>query len=162
MKTLFMLFLLKALTVTSVSGLGSDYPNDQPIGGTSAWPVGVKELVNTTNRVHGFFVNAEDFFFFSGRATSFTTFLRDYAKIQDVEKHRLILHEGIGSVKSPWGKESKPCDWKLHAAPAAWLKRDSKAEGFILEVHFWIGGRISLDEIVIPQNVEVTRAIEGK
>jgi hypothetical protein len=66
-------------------GLGADYQNGQPVGGTSSWPEGLKELVNKTNRVHGYFVNAEDLFFFSGSATNFSEFLHDYAKIQGLK-----------------------------------------------------------------------------
>lgn len=137
-------------------GLGSDYQNDQPVGGTSAWSEGLLKLVNTTNRVHGFFVNAEDVFFFLGSATNFSGFLRDYSKLQDIEKHQLILHEGQGEAKSPWGKAGKPCDWKLYACPKAWLARDGKTNGFVLEVHFWTGGKIALDQVIIPENVELS------
>ncbi len=135
-------------------GLGSDYQNDQPVGGTSAWPQGLKELVNTTNRVHGFFVNAEDVFLYSGPATNFSAFLRDYSKVQGIEQHLLVLHPGNGEAKSPWGKVSKPFDWKLYAGPRAWLARDGRTNGFVLEVHFWTGGKIALDQVVIPENVE--------
>src|SRR5207249_6119341 len=95
-------------------GLGADYRNDMPVRSTGHWPAGMTDLVNITNRVHGFFVNDSDVFFFSGSATNFSAFLQDYSKIQGtVDKHRLILHEGLGEAKSPWGKTGKPCDWKL-------------------------------------------------
>ena len=139
-------------------GLGSDYPNDRPVGGTTTWPAGLKELVNITNRVHGFFVNAEDIFFFSGSATNFSDFLRSYSKIEGVENHQLILHDGIGEAKSPWDKTGKPCDWKLYAAPKSWLTADAKQKGFILEVHFWMKGKIALEQVVIPNNVEFAGA----
>lgn len=138
------------------SGLGADYQSDQPVGGTSAWPEGLKQLVNRTNRVHGFFVNAEDVFFFSGTATNFTEFLQSYAKISGVEQHRMILHEGIGVAKSPWSTNGLPCDWKLDACPKAWLTQNAKEESFILEVHFWTGGNITLDQLAVPLNVEIT------
>jgi hypothetical protein len=137
-------------------GLGSDYQNGQPVGGTSAWPEGLKELVNITNRTHGFLVNAEDVFFFSGNAANFSTFLRDYSKLQGIEKHRLLLHQGEGEAKSPWGKTGKACDWKLSACPNAWLARDGRTNGFVLEVHFWTGGKIVLDQVIVPNNVELS------
>ena len=40
-------------------------------------------------------------FFFSGSATNFSDFLRSYSKIEGVENHQLILHDGIGEAKSP-------------------------------------------------------------
>lgn len=144
------------LTTSNVLGLGSDYRNDEPVGGTSAWPEGLKQLVNTTNRVHGFFVNAEDIIFFSGNATNLTEFIGDYSKIQGVEKHQLILHDGAGEAKSPWRTNGQPCDWKLYACPKSWLVQDAKAKSFVLEVHFWTGGKIALDQLTIPKNVEIT------
>jgi len=150
---IFML-LLGGFVTLRVFGLGSDYPNGQPVGGTSAWPKGVKELVDTTNRVHGFFVNAEDVFFFAGSATNFAEFLNGYSKTQGVEKHRLVLHEGVGEAKSPWSTNGQTCDWKLYACPKSWLSQDAKDKSFVLEVHFWTGGKIALDRIAIPKNIE--------
>jgi hypothetical protein len=163
-----------ALVSLKVFGLGSDYRNGEPVGGTSAWPAGLKELVNTTNRVHGFFVNEEDIFFFSGNATNLTAFLGDYSKIQGVEKHQLILHEGTGEAKSPWEKSGRPCDWKLYGCPKGWLnvgKMSSQGTNsveamrtaasdtnFVLEVHFWTGGKIALGQLIIPKNIEVAKA----
>jgi len=134
--------------------LGSDYRNDQPVGGTTAWPKGVSELVNTTNRVHGFFVNAEDIFFFAGSVTNFNEFLAGYSKIAGIEKHCVVLHEGVGEARSPWSTNGPACDWKLYACPKSWLTMDPKQKSFVLEIHFWTGGKIALDEIAIPKDVE--------
>ena len=179
-------------------GLGMDYPNDRPVNNNPSWPKGMAKLVNTTNRVHGFFVNAEDIFFFSGSATNLTAFLADYSQMQGVEKHRLILHEGVGEAKSPWEKTGRACDWKLYGCPKGWLNLatlDSHATNslelaqqanqgtnyghvfvgtngaikiigsqgaiqdtnYVLEVHFWTGGKITLDQVNIPQNVEIQK-----
>lgn len=157
----FLVTCATLLVAWSALGLGSDYRNDQPVGGTSAWPAGLKELVNTTNRVHGFFVNAEDIFFFSGSVTNLTEFLRGYSKIQGIEKHQLILHEGVGEAKSPWSTNSAPCDWKLRACPKSWSTGAADEKAFILEVHFWTGGKIALDRASIPKNVAVTNVSDS-
>jgi len=93
-------------------GLGSDYQNGQPAN-NPLWPPGLAGLVNQSNRVHGFFVNAQDIFFFSGAATNFSDSLRAYSKLEGVAAHRLVLHEGAGEAKSPWGSGGQPCDWEL-------------------------------------------------
>src|SRR5215469_4322524 len=100
--------------------LGSDYPADRAVTGPTNWPPGMGTLVNATNRVWGFFVNAEDIFFFSGGASQLTTFLRDYARLEGIESHRLVLHDGVGEAKSPWEKTGRPCDWKLYTCPKSW------------------------------------------
>jgi hypothetical protein len=153
--------------------LGSDYPNDKPVTGSTNWPNGLERLVNATNRVHGYFVNAEDIFFFSGNAPALTAFLRDYSRLPGVDSHRLILHDGTGAAKSPWEKTGRVCDWKLYACPKGWhnvaalsksgtnsveaLRTAAKEPGYVVEVHFWTGRHIALDQIDIPKNVVVQK-----
>jgi hypothetical protein len=157
----------------STFALGSDYANDRPVMGSTKWPGGLDKLINITNRVHGFFVNAEDIFFYTGSAPEFTAFLRDYSRLEGIESRRLILHGGLGEAKSPWEKSGRPCDWKLYACPKGWhniavlsksgtnsvevLQKAAKEPGYIVEVHFWSGGRIALEQVDIPKNVEVKR-----
>jgi len=136
-------------------GLGSDHPNDRPAHG-DAWPQGMTKLVNITNRVHGFFVDAEDVFFFSGSAADLTAFLRDYSQIKGIEKHCLILHAGVVEAKSPWAQTGPPCDWMLDGCPQ-WYRKAARVPGYVLEVDFWTGGRIDLNKVTIPENVEVKK-----
>lgn len=153
--------------------LGSDYPADRPVNGSTNWPAGVNTLINVTNRIWGFFLNAEDAFFFSGRAAQLTAFLRNYSRVEGIEGHRLVLHDGVGEAKSPWEKTGRPCDWKLDMCPKWWRNPDlllkqrtnsvrtlhqaAKELGYVVEVHFWTGGRIALNEIDIPKNVVVQK-----
>ena len=160
-----------AIAALNAFGLGSDYPDHQPVGGTSGWPSGMTALVNTTNRVHGFFVNAEDVFFFSGTATNMSEFLLAYSRLQGVEKHCLILHDGTGDAKSSWSTNGQACDWKLYGCPKGWhnigtppdpssagvLKKAASKSDYILEIHFWTGGPIALDKVSVPKNVEVRK-----
>ena len=153
------------LAARNVFGLGGDYSNGQTVS-QPAWPDGMKDLANYKNRVAGLFVNAEDIFFFSGTALEFNAFLADYAKIRGIEKHRLTLHEGPGETGSLAGGNRRPCDWKLHGRPGprrlgADLKRMSRAPDYDLEVHLWTGGKISRDQVVIPENVEAGNARAG-
>ena len=162
-------FCLFTIAAMDVFGLGSDYPENQPVGGSSGWPGGMTALVNTTNRMHGYFVNAEDVFYFSGTATNLSEFLLAYSRLSGVEKHCLILHNGTGDAKSPWSTNGQACDWKLYGCPKSWLnpgtlpvpssaevlKKAASESGYILEVHFWTGGRLALDQVSIPKNVEV-------
>ena len=149
------------LAARNVFGLGGDYPNGRAVNDPS-WPAGMKDLANSTNRIGGLFVNADDVFFFSGTVTNLNSFLADYATVQPVEKHRLILHEGAGEAYSLGGGNKRPCDWKLDGCPRAWLgsRNDgipitAKDTNYVLEVRFWTGGKIAVDKLAIPENVEV-------
>jgi hypothetical protein len=133
----------------------------------------MESLINVMNRVYGASDNAEDFFFYSGTATDFTAFLRDYSAIQAIEKHRLILHDGVGEAKLFYDKKGLPCDWELYGCPRSWLKAGAlmrqgtnsletvraagKDTNYVLEIHLWIGGHVALSQLTIPQNVEVSK-----
>jgi hypothetical protein len=146
----------------NVFGLGGDYPNSQPVN-QPAWPAGMRDLANAQSRIGGMFVSGEDSFFYSGTAAELNVFLEGYAKIQDIERHRLILHRGAGVTDSMIGGNRRPCDWKLQGRPGAsssGLLRGiaSQEPRYVLEVHFWTEGRLALDEVVIPKNIEVRNA----
>lgn len=81
-------------------GLGSDYDVDRPVNLHKA-PSGVNELINNRNRVHGFFVNGDDRFFFAGDSSAFASFFQQYAELKGIAGHRLIIHPGKGVAKSP-------------------------------------------------------------
>ena len=90
-----------------------------------------------------------------------TAFLDGYSQLKGVESWRLILHDGIGEAKSPWAKTGRACDWKLYACLKGWhnigvllkqgtnsvevIQKAGKEPGYVVEVHFWTGGRIALE-----------------
>ncbi len=161
------------MATVNAFGLGADYPAGQRVYGSDAWPKGMDRLVNATNRVHGFFVNAEDVFFFAGTATNLSAFLLEYSQLQGVEKHCLILHPGRGEAKSPWDKTGQPCDWKLDGCPKSWrtlgtlsgtnsveqMQKAASDPGYLLEVHLWTDSRIELDQVAIPKNITVEKEV---
>lgn len=160
-------------TASDAFAYGFNYPADRPVTGWTNWLAGMGTLVNATNRVWGFCVNAADIFFFSGGASQLSTFLQDYSHLEGIESHRLVLHDGVGEAKSPWEKTGRSCDWKLYMCPKNWhnmdvllkqrtnsvevLQRAAKESGYVVEVHFWTGGRIKLDQVDIPRNVAVQK-----
>ena len=145
------------LMARNPAGPGDDPATDRPVN-ESFWPDGLKELVNMKNCIGGMFVNGDDLFFYAGTTREFSVFLADYAKIQGIEKHRLILHRGASEAGLLSGGKRWPCDWKLLGRPGASLSGAGAGPDCVLEIHFWTGGRIPLDEVVIPENVEVVTA----
>ena len=193
----FIICSLLSFEAAKVLANGLDYPPNT--WSSPSWPPGVAALVGSTNWVHGYGLNAEDFFFFAGSAKDFTSFLDAYSKIPGVEKHVLILHDGTGEARSPWGKSGRPCDWELFGCPKRWrdllvlasqatnstqfvqkasqgadygqvwigtngqvkaiegLQKPVQDTNYVLEVHFWTGGKITLDQVSIPKNVEISK-----
>ena len=147
---------------TQAFGWGSDYPGDHPVAPQPGWPAGLDKLVNSTNRIHGFFVNADDFFFYAGDTEGFASFLTQYAALSGIEAHKLHIHPGAGRAKSPWDKgEGQPCDWMLELSTRGW--RDGKApapgkpDARIVELHVWASGQVDPKAITVPKTVQVIR-----
>jgi len=158
LRLILIVIALSLITGTrSTFALGADHPK-QAVSATS-WPKGMSNLVNPTERIHGYFVNAHDVFFFAGDQERFDQFLRDYAKIDGVVSHKIVIHSGLGRAKSPWQKdEGLRCDWMIDGCPSSWKRGEPTAEGYILEVHFWEDGRIKLEKGRVPEGVTVERA----
>jgi hypothetical protein len=167
-KALLILVLVLACSI-QVFGLGSDHPLNQPVNLDKA-PSGVNELINNTNRVHGFFVNADDRFFFAGDSSTFAAFLKQYAALKDIAGHRLIIHKEKGLAKSPWDDGGgEPCDWMLDVTPVSWREghadkvfRDKNGsppkEGekdYLVELHVWTKGNVNIKKITVPKGILV-------
>jgi hypothetical protein len=142
------------IAAAHASAYGKDIPKGTRVGqhpgALPRWPRGLSELVNTTNRVWGYWLNSETVFFFSGGQSELKAFLRDYSQLEGINRGRLVLHDGVGEAKSPWEKSGRPCDWKLYMSEGI--------DRIVVEVHFWTDGRIALAQLDIPKNVVVERA----
>ena len=146
-----------------------DYPNDQPVGGTAAWPEGLKELVNQPWRVHGFLVNWEDYFFFAGDTNRLNRFLQDYSKLPKT-RLEVALHTGALEVKSPW--DQKPRDitanWQIYATPYDSEQIKNAKNGkvppgpFICRLDIWISEQIDLNKLNVPNAIEVVSGSDAK
>ena len=138
--------------------LGSDHPKDRPVGESSLWPKGLSSLANATNRVGGFFVNAEDVFFFAGGAEEFGRFLQGYSEINGIVAHKLVVHAEKGVAKSPWDKgPGVPCNWKLVGYPESWHTGDASKKGYVLEAHVYLGDNPGLEKVPVPKSITVVR-----
>jgi hypothetical protein len=140
-------FCLAAAFVLAASafawGLGADH-GTRPVGGSDNWPPGLRELVNTDRRVHGYFVNWEDVFYFAGDTDALNAFLGSCARLPGTQV-RVVLHPGKADVRSPWDKGPRDvaADWKLYASAFAKEQvRAAHTDGvpFQVRVDVWLGG----------------------
>ncbi len=159
-----------ALLVREAFGLGSDHPQG-PVAGNKGWPAGLKELANRRERVHGFWVNETDVFFYDGDTRAFNRFLEAYGKLNNTAL-RVVLHPGLSKARSPWDKAERdiPVAWSLHASfsPLDGLPAPNAAGQFYTRIDVWLGSRLRLEELRIPSNVtvasggEIERFIAGR
>ena len=138
---------------------GADHPH--PVTkGDGGWPDAYYEIFNRKDRVHGYFVNSGDVFFYAADSKRFNTFLLECSELEDTSLE-LILHVGRKKARSPWDKKDRDIDvdWRLLADRGR--RTGGKAElSFMIQIDVWLGGAVSLDELQIPTNITVRSAGE--
>jgi len=149
MRRVFVFALSVALFPLSASealALGRDLPKDylEEHG----------QLVKGQIPVHGYMVNWEDVFFYSGDTADFNRFVEAYSKLENVEL-RVVIHAGARKARSPWDKEDRdiPVDWSYYVWNTGTTARGGKPAPARVDV--WLGSRIKLEDVRIPANVEV-------
>jgi len=146
---LAILFVLLSYS-TPIFALGRDYPLG-PVHGPDRWPAGLDKLVSREERVNGYFVNANDSFFFAGDTKALNEFLEQYATLKNTPI-RLVLHPGAGMTGSLGGERNIPFEWKVSAEGR---HEDPSGVPTLVTMELWLGGLVKLDKIKVPQNVEV-------
>jgi len=147
---LFASLLVIFLYNPSVFAWGGNHP-PEPVHQQDEWPAGLAELLNREERVHGYWVNANDFFFFAGDTDAFNEFLEQYAALKNTPL-RLALHPGVGMTGSLSGEKNIPFEWRVSVEK--WHSDPSKAPTLVT-MGLWLGGLVKLDKIKVPLNVEV-------
>jgi len=155
---LFALALLCwGFTTSEALALGSDHPQG-PVAGNNLWPEGLKELVNRPDRVHGYFVNETDVFFYNGDSKALNEFLDGNSKLTNTAL-RVVIHAGTKKARSPWDKAERniPVAWSFHASssPLDGLSVPNAGGRFYTRVDVWLGSQVKLEELRIPANIEV-------
>jgi hypothetical protein len=120
------------------------------------------DLANQPNRVGGYWVNSNDWFYFAGDTKALNDFLRRYAKLTETPLV-LVIHPGKAPAERCVGELfAEPYDWKLDSMYPAftrdkkWFqKADGGQWGRVAIVQAWLGGNIRLDELDVPANIEV-------
>jgi hypothetical protein len=149
--------ILLGFATASARALGADHPKG-PITLNDKCPQGLSELVNRPERVHGYFVNWEDVYFYAGDTKALNEFLDGYAKLPNTV-FRVVLHPGPKHARSPWDKADRdvPVDWQLYTSPITReeLEAGKRAGKFHTRVDVYVGGRIQLEELKVPVAVPV-------
>ena len=105
--------MLAACSAEPLAAMGSDHPADQPLGRIDAWPEGFHAAVDQPFRVHGYWVNSYDRFFYRGEQKQFLQMLTRLREINGVSVD-VQFEPGKGIAKSPWSKNSVgEADWAV-------------------------------------------------
>jgi hypothetical protein len=139
--------VLSALLPSVAWGLGSDHPGG-PVK-RDHWPTGLDAIVNSPERIHGYWVNWSDTFFFAGDTDKLNAVLESCEKLPNT-KLEIVLHPGQGNAQSPWDKTppSKTADWKFFVSAIGRGEARSKLD-------IWVGGKIRLADLKIPAKLSI-------
>ncbi len=149
--------LILCFAAAQALGLGADHPKG-PITLSDKCPIGLAELVNRPDRVHGYFVNWEDVYFYAGDTKVLNEFLDGYAKLPNTV-FRLVIHPGPKKARSPWDKQDRDLqvEWTLYTTPLVRGAQDVPTNDgkFHTRVDVYVGGRIKLEDLRVPAAVLV-------
>jgi len=140
-------------------GLAMELPNEGPVELGWEFPAGIADLASSRNRVHGFmstFGYAD--LWYAGDAKAFNAYLAEYARLKDLPL-QLVIHPAPGSSLRQYVSEPRAhYDWELSVKWDVALRegpKDDKAGGFAVTLHLFLSDAVTLDDIVVPANVEV-------
>jgi hypothetical protein len=103
--------------------------------------------------VHGYWVNWEDVFFYTGDTPAVNQFLEAYGKLEQ-HQFKVVIHAGTRGARSPWDQADRgPADWSFYRWNAGSPQPGAKPAPSRVDV--WLGSRIKLAELRVPANVEV-------
>jgi len=162
--------------------LGGDHG---PVGKTSLrdnMSAALRKLINRRDRVHGYFVNSEDIFFYAGNTEALNQFLTGFAKLKNTTL-TIAINQRLTHAASPWDKAKRKtvANWRLYCAPydvQAWsaeLEKQLKTAGEnrsldalrkrlksitdgpqVARVQIRVGGDIELNKLQIPHRIKLT------
>ena len=168
MKRFIFIYLVFVLFPFSrVWALGGEHimgPNGKFVDYSPFWPPEFVDLVNSGGCFDGFWINANDWFFFRGDAKTFNEFLKAYGSLKNTPL-QVIIHAGSERPGLPWDS-SRPTslyNWQLEILKRGWgvPKIPNKPEEkYIVTVNLWIDKQIKLSDVIVPETIQLKSAGE--
>ena len=132
-------------------GLGADHRMGS-LSVHGGWPAGVHDVVNQTTRVHGYFINSSDTLYYRGKPDDFHKMLNALAANADCQSS-VVIHAGKGIAKSPWSAEPiSAADWSVTISAKAAIASVQDQ----IRIDIWLDGNLTLENLEIPDEMEVT------
>ncbi|MEM8671379.1 MAG: hypothetical protein AAGG48_27915 [Planctomycetota bacterium] len=144
------LLLSVLFTMNQCHGLGADHkPGKLPPH--DSWPEGIYNAVNQPHRVHGYWVNWSDTFFYRGSNEKLQEMAQKLSETK-LTKTEVVLHAASGVAESPWSeKPVDSADWSVTVTGG-----DAR-KGLVsqIRIDIWVGGEVALDSLELPSNLKI-------
>ena len=148
------------LAVSKAWGLGIESFGNEPLTHHNYvdWP-NVLPVINDSHRVYHVWVNGNESFYFEGDTTALNVALKNFATIK-ADRLTVVLRPGPGKGSSLKGDQLFGFDWDLHllggiSKHLSTLELGSNVWDPNPQLYVYIGEAIKLDEIEIPEGVEL-------
>jgi hypothetical protein len=155
------------LVASDAWGLGFESFGNDPVEDSNykEWP-NVLPLANDPHRIYHSWVNGNEHFYYSGDHAALNAALKSFAAIQ-AEKLTVVLRPAPGRGSSLKGDRDFEFNWKLHllGGIAAAMSREDLAINIwdpTPYLHVYVGNGIKLDDLEIPDGVEVLEIADLK
>lgn len=134
---------------------GADHPAGD-LGRSSLWSDRLYELLNQSNRIHGFWVNSTDQLYYRGNSAQLNAMLAGLAALPDA-RLTVVLHVGTLNATSPWADTPKGrADWSVRVSPSNGFS--GPAIDYRVDVH--LAGDVTLPDLKVPASATVESAGE--
>lgn len=148
--TVFLLTVPMLLGAASVLwALAGSYGKGQ-VGGSSEWPAGLRELANSEACLGGYFVNANDWVYFSGDTPTLNRFLERYAQLEETPL-RVVIKLGEKPSTGAFGP-SGHYDWSLTILRRGWGAPEVPAGTsgkYVVTASIWLDEHIQVDDLYL-------------
>ncbi len=161
------ILVISVVLCGSAFPLGGDHPTGVPVRQNPEWPAGLTDLLNSGRRVNGYWVNANDWFFYAGDTEEFNEFIRGYAGLKETPL-MLVLRSGQGltgglgdstrTIKFDWQADVRRRGWSREAPPDPTGEKSK----YVVLVELNTGGQVQLEKVQVPLNVKVKWGDAGK
>ena len=120
------------------------------------WPKGLESALASQEHEGGYWVNANDCYWFSGNTDALNRFLTESAKIEGAPVN-IRFHSGKGEGKSFGKKPSIPIDWQVSSFCRNWSDEWPKGSPteYMVRIDIWDGGQVDRKAVVIPTGIIV-------
>jgi len=160
MTRLLTIIALLSLFASTAFGLGEESVGNEKITGANYedWP-GALAVINDEHRVYRFWVNGNEKFFFSGSTEALNKALVNFSKIK-ADKRVVVLRPAPATTHNFSGDHVFEYNWQLHLLGGIAKHMSTRDLGENIwdphpYLHIHVGGKIKLDDIRIPEGVEV-------
>ena len=142
-----LLLVITGATVREAFAFGNDFTKDQIAAAGKHF-------------VHGFWVDMQSVVFYAGDAAQLNRDLPKYLE-GEYASRKVVLHVGTKRAESPWDTQPRDtfADWSVSTwdDPADAAKATPR---WLLQIDIWLGGKIKLEDLRIPEGFEVVSGRE--